>query len=184
MTKEQREAYFVGIAKNPALAEATMLMQENVLAACEKERDALHSVCAVVPEDLAELMALRAENDKLRTALEQVMVGGNHLASYLIGHDETMSFHKWAAYEVALEKKGVDVADVWVCWRTIMNARAALAPAQAEPQEKLDIMSLPVTEGVFCDPEQAEALKPGDWVNEKNRPWPHPCHPTRSPRRC
>jgi hypothetical protein len=156
MTKEQREAYFVGIAKNPALAEATMLMQENVLAACEKERDALHSVCAVVPEDLAELMALRAENDKLRTALEQVMVGGNHLASYLIGHDETMSFHKWAAYEVALEKKGVDVADVWVCWRTIMNARAALAPAQAEPQEKLDIMSLPVTEGVFCDPEQAK----------------------------
>jgi len=67
--------------------------------------------------------ALRAEIAELRDALEGVLVGGNHLATWLpIPHppfsDEPST---------ALEQLGAGITyDIWCCWRSIMQARAAL----------------------------------------------------------
>lgn len=63
------------------------------------------------------------EIEKLRAALQSVMVGGNHLAC-VIGPNHLL--HS-ASYEDALKHYGPgDIYDVWCCWKNIMEARAAL----------------------------------------------------------
>lgn len=64
-----------------------------------------------------------AEVVRLRAALRDVMVGGNHLATVLgIGHLASGSSH-----EAALDFYGPGPNyDVWCCWNAIMQARAAL----------------------------------------------------------
>ena len=63
------------------------------------------------------------EIEKLRAALQSVMVGGNHLAC-VIGPDHLLHT---ASYEDALKYYGPgDIYDVWCCWKNIMEARAAL----------------------------------------------------------
>ena len=71
----------------------------------------------------AEITRLRAENARLRAALQNVMIGGNHLAQVLgIGHLAAGS-----SYETALEFYGPGPNyDVWCCWNAIMEARAAI----------------------------------------------------------
>jgi len=67
---------------------------------------------------------LTAENEKLRAALETVMIGGNHLVS-IIGatHPQTGSH-----YEAALQFYSPGHKyDAWCCWNAIMLARAALS---------------------------------------------------------
>jgi hypothetical protein len=67
---------------------------------------------------------LTAQNEKLRAALETVMIGGNHLVS-IIGatHPQTGSH-----YEAALQFYGPGHKyDAWCCWNAIMEARAALS---------------------------------------------------------
>ena len=67
--------------------------------------------------------AADAEIERLRAALRDVMVGGNHLATVLgIGHLAAGSSH-----EAALDFYGPGPNyDVWCCWNAIMQARAAL----------------------------------------------------------
>jgi len=67
---------------------------------------------------------LEAKLAKAVEALEEIMVGGNHLAVWLPDN------HPPADVEplVALEKIGAGVSyDVWCCWRSIMLARTTLA---------------------------------------------------------
>jgi hypothetical protein len=67
---------------------------------------------------------LTAEVERLRAALETVMIGGNHLVS-MIGatHPQTGSH-----YEAALQFYGPGHKyDAWCCWNAIMLARAALS---------------------------------------------------------
>jgi hypothetical protein len=66
----------------------------------------------------------------LEKVLRDVMVGGNHLASALVGwlgagEDEFPLFS--TTYEEA-QKVVTDplVFDAWVCWKTIMEAREAV----------------------------------------------------------
>ena len=52
-----------------------------------------------------------------------VLIGGNHLANYLIG--KNCMPDEWKSYGDVLRAFGGDVADVWACWRAIMNHRGA-----------------------------------------------------------
>lgn len=72
-----------------------------------------------------EISRLRDENERLRAALEKVMVGGNHVA-LLIGADHPPYT---ASHNDALKHYGAgDQYEAWCCWRTIMEARDVLDP--------------------------------------------------------
>lgn len=82
-----------------------------------------------LPEIIASLRnadaldAAQRENEKLRSALDGVMVGGNHLA-LLIGADHPPYTAK---PDEALAHYGAcDAYEAWCCWRSIMRARAIL----------------------------------------------------------
>lgn len=64
-----------------------------------------------------------AEIERLRAALQGIMIGGNHLATVIgIGHLAAGSSH-----EAALDFYGPGPNyDVWCCWNAIMQAREAL----------------------------------------------------------
>ena len=65
-----------------------------------------------------------AENEKLRAALESVMIGGNSLAQ-IIGADHPPH---GTPYGEALTHYGGGVKyEAWCCWNSIMQARAALS---------------------------------------------------------
>jgi hypothetical protein len=65
-----------------------------------------------------------AEIERLRTALETVMIGGNHLVSIIgvphpaggMAHDHVLA-HYGPGHQY----------DAWCCWNAIMEARAALS---------------------------------------------------------
>lgn len=66
---------------------------------------------------------LEAEIARLRDVLENIMVGGNHLA-LLIGANHPPYT---AESEDALRHYGAgDTYEIWCCWRSIMQARQAL----------------------------------------------------------
>ena len=74
-------------------------------------------------EAAAALEALRDEVARKDAALRGVMVGGNHLAIWLPQPCPPLETEPLAA----LEQIGAGVYyDVWCCWRSIMQARAAL----------------------------------------------------------
>lgn len=68
-------------------------------------------------------------------ALRDVMVGGNHIASYLVQHlgpGFNERFPPTREPLSVLEEMGAcDAFDVWCCWASIMRARAALTAAEA-----------------------------------------------------
>ena len=66
---------------------------------------------------------LTAENERLRAALESVMIGGNHLATIIGATHPQAGVH----HEAALQFYGPGHQyDAWCCWNAIMQARAAL----------------------------------------------------------
>jgi len=79
---------------------------------------------------------LIAASPDLYDALDQVMTGGNHLASILVnrvGADFAERFPPEMEPEDALRTLcATDQYDVWCCWREIMLARPALAKARGE----------------------------------------------------
>lgn len=84
--------------------------------------------CIVDRERAAEaadtITRLTAENEKLRAALETVMIGGNHLVS-IIGADHPPY---GTSYDEVLAHYGGGVKyEAWCCWNAIMEARAALS---------------------------------------------------------
>lgn len=69
----------------------------------------------------------KAREEGLLEALEGVLIGGNHLA-LLIGADHPPAT---ASCDEALEHYGSsDTYEVWCCWRSIMQARAALSASE------------------------------------------------------
>lgn len=74
-------------------------------------------------EQIVCIAALEAEAERLRAALESVMIGGNHLAA-IIGatHPQAGTHHEAA---LAFYGSGHQY-DAWCCWNAIMQARAAL----------------------------------------------------------
>lgn len=85
---------------------------------------------AAMEVDAVRLAALivRAVNshDELLAALKQVLIGGNHLATIIGDHPPHT-----AAHDEALKYYGPsDAYEAWCCWRTIMEARLAIARAE------------------------------------------------------
>lgn len=74
---------------------------------------------------------LKAENEKLREAHNQIGIGGNHLASaliHLLGTGEDTFPPYQTDYTTALNIIGDPIKyDLWVCWAVIMRQRDALA---------------------------------------------------------
>ena len=78
--------------------------------------------------------AADAEIERLRTALESVLIGGNHVA-LLIGADHppfTASHDAAMEHYIGRDRRNHNGYDAWCCWRAIMHARSALAPAEGE----------------------------------------------------
>lgn len=72
--------------------------------------------------------------DALIKAVEDIMIGGNHLASYLIGKmggKMPNDFNDWNEVRINF---GMDVSDVWICWKSIMNTRESLVLAKRSAQ--------------------------------------------------
>ena len=60
------------------------------------------------------------------SAINDIMVGGNHLANFLIGKlgpSFSADFPPSADAAKVAGKMPSDVFDVWVCWAAIMRAR-------------------------------------------------------------
>jgi len=53
-------------------------------------------------------------------AFEKILIGGNHLASSLIGIEMPNNFTN---YEDALKTHGQPYADMWIAWDAIIKAR-------------------------------------------------------------
>ncbi len=90
--------------------------------------EALKRQCELCLRD-DEIAELKARIEKLEAALRNVMIGGNHLG-LLIGARHPLHT---ASHEEAREHYIADEAELyhdryeaWCCWRTIMEARAAL----------------------------------------------------------
>ena len=88
----------------------------------------------LVSEAADTIADLTRQRDALREALEDVLVGGNHLALFIgADHPSASTEHK-----VALEHYGSDRLDeynAWCCWRAIMTTRQALADLDNNKKE-------------------------------------------------
>lgn len=81
-----------------------------------------------------EIASLRSENEAQKAAIEQMMVGGNHIASVLIGtlgggfHNDYPADmdHGKAHTKLARAGRNQDTYEVWCCWSAMMRARTAL----------------------------------------------------------
>ena len=73
------------------------------------------------------------EIERLRAALEDVMIGGNSLAQ-IIGADHPP--HGTPYSEVLAHYGGGVKYEAWCCWNTIMQARAALAKQSTTEEER------------------------------------------------
>lgn len=96
--------------------------------------DETYTTLEVHPAD-ARLIA--AAPDML-SALNDVMVGGNHLASILVGKlggDFATKYPSDLDPQDALRLLSATIEyDVWCCWAAIMRARAAIAKATEPPK--------------------------------------------------
>ncbi len=119
----------------------------NAVAVCQHERKALLRssttnwprpaiVCAACMQTLVTIEEARrfidaADDQHLLSALDGVLVGGNHLANILIGKLGGAFASKYPPEmepEDALRMLcATDEYDIWCCWRSIMLARSALS---------------------------------------------------------
>lgn len=70
----------------------------------------------------------KAENERLRAALERMMIGGNHIATYRTD--------RWPDYgatpDLAMTVLGLGREyDMWCCWNAIMCARDSVNQQKA-----------------------------------------------------
>jgi hypothetical protein len=64
--------------------------------------------------------ALQAENERLRAAIETVLIGGNHLVALIPSYAPPSG----TSHEVALQWLGAGNSyEAWCCWNAIMAAR-------------------------------------------------------------
>lgn len=111
-----------------------------------------------------------AEAGRLREAHERIGIGGNHLASALI--------HILAAGEDTFPPYGTDITsaleiigdpvkwDLWVCWKTIMEARDSVAstPTTAAWLEARDRRNrlIGAAEWLECNNERLDTMNRSD----------------------
>lgn len=60
------------------------------------------------------------------SAINEILVGGNHLANFLIGKlggSFSADFPPTCDPQIAMKSMPSDVYDVWVCWAAIMRAK-------------------------------------------------------------
>ncbi len=92
-----------------------------------------HGWTYTAPQVLRSLRSTAASRESdLEREMAQIMTGGNHLGSALIGLLGAPALDMFPPYSVSLEEAraviaDVDVYDAWVCWKTIMLARDALS---------------------------------------------------------
>ena len=85
--------------------------------------DGLPTGASIMLDAADEITRLRAENERLRAALESVMIGGNSLAQIIRADHPPHG----TPYGEALTHYGGGVKyEAWCCWNAIMLARAAL----------------------------------------------------------
>lgn len=73
---------------------------------------------------------------------KNVLIGGNHLASALIGIADPAQYRR-SDYYTVLGKHGQPYADMWVAWKAIMNFRDHLENTRADQPGWRDIASAP-----------------------------------------
>lgn len=107
---EERAARYLQVVREQGLSMATQKR-------CLDEKD----------ETIA---ALRQRVADLTQALERVMIGGNHLATYAAaGNWPAPDTDPEGALRILCATKEYDM---WCCWREIMLARAALASSDSK----------------------------------------------------
>jgi len=67
-------------------------------------------------------MTTHNKGAELPEEFKNVLIGGNHLASALLGIADPAPYRN-ADYYTVLEKHGQPYADMWVAWKAIMNFR-------------------------------------------------------------
>lgn len=80
------------------------------------------------PPTTSEMQAMCPDIEAM-DAIEQIMVGGNHLASYLVGNlGGDFATHYPPDAKVSKVRKALSANDydVWCCWAAIMRARSIL----------------------------------------------------------
>jgi hypothetical protein len=99
-------------------------------------------------EVLAKARDPHAPETPEKTAIDAVMIGGNHLASALIGyvsqapwHDALAKLRDWT-YGAILERFGQPVADMWVAWKAIMDLRDSREAAAGITEPPLIVQRL------------------------------------------
>lgn len=130
------QAYGVGMLTQhrKQIAEIELLKAE--AARCREMADnfSIHCQPACDKADAleAELAAAKAEAARMGEALEKIFIGGNHLASALIGLLGASALpYNTEASEALREIGGGNVYDIWVAWSTMMQVRDSLAAKPA-----------------------------------------------------
>ncbi len=70
---------------------------------------------------------------QLDAAIDSVMIGGNHLATMLLNRKIEPSKHRNEDYNTWLAQFGIEVADVGVAWKAIMDLRDLLEANRNAP---------------------------------------------------
>ena len=96
----------------------------------EEQQEANAKLIVALVNNLPAILSALSAVPVMKEALEDIMVGGNHLA-LLIGADHPPYT---SDPQEALEHYGAgDTYEVWCCWRSIMLARQALAALETKP---------------------------------------------------
>ncbi len=104
--------------------------------------------------DASDWQALKAENERLLAAMERMMIGGNHVATYRTD--------RWPDYgatpDLAMMVLGPGREyDMWCCWNAIMCARDSLN--QQQPRHIDDIIAeLPTEQRTKIEERAAELI--------------------------
>ncbi len=70
---------------------------------------------------------VESELDELRSSMDQILIGGNHLASALMGMLSVFPSYETDPEVARSAIFDVNKYDAWVCWRTIMLVRDKLS---------------------------------------------------------
>lgn len=95
----------------------------------ETPESEMEATIALIMAARTDLPSAVREIQRLRGLFQQIMIGGNHLATHLIGSSSKLP-NDFKSYEEARDEEGMAYADCWVAWRKIMDARDVLDAAK------------------------------------------------------
>lgn len=100
-----------------------------VLEYCEQYKSLDINITAFLVRAYRDLPSAVREVQRMQRLFRQIMIGGNHLATHIIGSSSKLP-NDFKGYEEARDEEGMAYADCWVAWRKIMDARDALDAAK------------------------------------------------------